>query len=190
MAGREYTGVVISISSRDWLFSRQRFWGEPFPIVWEEGGHASVTECELPVLPPELKDYKPTPDGEPPLARATDWLAHPSGATRETNTMPQWAGSCWYYLRYLDASNDEAFCGKEAEAYWMGNRTEEATPGVDLYVGGTSMRYCTCFTPVFAKVLRGLGLTSCREPLQARQPGLILGEDRRNVLTEEWGQSG
>ena len=127
----------INFKLRDWLFSRQRFWGEPFPIVWEEGGHASVTECELPVLPPELKDYKPTPDGEPPLARATDWLAHPSGATRETNTMPQWAGSCWYYLRYLDASNDEAFCGKEAEAYWMGNRTEEATPGVDLYVGGT-----------------------------------------------------
>ena len=173
----------INFKLRDWLFSRQRFWGEPFPIVWEEGGHASVTECELPVLPPELKDYKPTPDGEPPLARATDWLAHPSGATRETNTMPQWAGSCWYYLRYLDASNDEAFCGKEAEAYWMGTRTEDATPGVDLYVGGTEHAVLhLLYARFWHKVLHDLGLTSCREPFyKLVNQGLILGEDGQKM---------
>jgi leucyl-tRNA synthetase len=127
----------INYKLRDWLFSRQRFWGEPFPILWKDGQHQAVPEAELPVLPPSLKDYKPTADGEPPLARATDWLKHEQGAKRETNTMPQWAGSCWYYLRYIDASNTNHFCDPEAESYWMGTRAEGATPGVDLYVGGT-----------------------------------------------------
>jgi leucyl-tRNA synthetase len=79
-----------------------------------------LPESALPLLPPPLDDYKPTPDGQPPLARAQDWVNLPDGSKRETNTMPQWAGSCWYYLRYLDVGNDRAFCGPEAERYWMG----------------------------------------------------------------------
>src|SRR6476646_5899264 len=105
-------------------------------------------------MPPDLTDFKPTSTGEPPLARAKEWVNLPDGSQRETNTMPQWAGSCWYYLRFLDARNDEAFCGESAEHYWMGVSgqvdssnvapgcsprpdTRGPTPGVDLYVGGT-----------------------------------------------------
>ena len=116
---------TINYKLRDWLFSRQRYWGEPFPIIWKTGPdgqpyHEALPESALPLLPPPLDDYKPTPDGQPPLARAKDWVNLPDGSKRETNTMPQWAGSCWYYLRYLDARNDRAFCGPEAERYWMG----------------------------------------------------------------------
>ena len=110
---------TINYKLRDWLFSRQRYWGEPFPIVWRDGHHEALPESALPVMPPSLDDYKPTADGQPPLARAKEWLQLPDRATRETNTMPQWAGSCWYYLRYLDAKNPHAFCSKEAERYWM-----------------------------------------------------------------------
>src|SRR5439155_4664671 len=114
----------INYKLRDWLFSRQRYWGEPFPIIWKKGEDAwypeALPESELPVLPPPLDDYKPTPEGQPPLARAKDWVNLPDGSTRETNTMPQWAGSCWYYLRYLDAKNATAFVSKEPESYWMG----------------------------------------------------------------------
>ncbi|MDG2214996.1 MAG: class I tRNA ligase family protein, partial [Verrucomicrobiota bacterium] len=110
---------TINFKLRDWLFSRQRYWGEPFPILWREGHHEAIEESNLPLLPPELTDYKPTEDGEPPLARAVDWVNLPDGSTRETNTMPQWAGSCWYYLRYLDAENEDCFVSEEAEKYWM-----------------------------------------------------------------------
>ena len=107
---------TINYKLRDWLFSRQRYWGEPFPIVWKKGPdgqsyHEALSESSLPLLPPSLEDYKPTSDGQPPLARAKDWLNLPDGSVRETNTMPQWAGSCWYYLRYLDAKNSAAFVG-------------------------------------------------------------------------------
>ncbi|MFN3410014.1 MAG: class I tRNA ligase family protein [Limisphaerales bacterium] len=126
---------TINFKLRDWLFSRQRYWGEPFPIVWKKDAagnlyHEALPESALPVLPPELEDYKPTPDGQPPLARARDWLTLPDGATRETNTMPQWAGSCWYYLRYLDAKNSERFVNASAEKYWMGSSVPRvpATP--------------------------------------------------------------
>ncbi len=117
---------TVNYKLRDWLFSRQRYWGEPFPIVWKRDAdgtlyHEAVPEDELPVLPPELDDYKPTPDGQPPLARARDWVQRPDGALRETNTMPQWAGSCWYYLRYLDARNGQRFVNTTAEKYWMGH---------------------------------------------------------------------
>ena len=117
---------TINYKLRDWLFSRQRYWGEPFPIVWKKGPdgqsyHEALPESALPLLPPSLEDYKPTTDGQPPLARAKDWLNLPDGSVRETNTMPQWAGSCWYYLRYLDAKNTNAFVGKDAENYWMGS---------------------------------------------------------------------
>ena len=120
---------TINYKLRDWLFSRQRYWGEPFPIVWKRDAsgnlfHEALPESALPLLPPTLEDYKPTADGQPPLARATDWLTLPDGSTRETNTMPQWAGSCWYYLRYLDARRSESFVGTLAEHYWMGGPTE------------------------------------------------------------------
>ena len=120
---------TINYKLRDWLFSRQRYWGEPFPIVWKKDAagnlcHEALPESALPVLPPSLDDYKPTAEGQPPLARATEWLHLPDGSTRETNTMPQWAGSCWYYLRYLDARRNQSFCGPLAEHYWMGSPTE------------------------------------------------------------------
>jgi len=101
----------IHYKLRDWLFSRQRYWGEPFPILWRpnpDGGvtHEPLSPSDLPLEPPPLSDFKPTASGEPPLARARDWVRQPDGSSRETNTMPQWAGSCWYYLRYLDSRND------------------------------------------------------------------------------------
>ena len=104
---------TINYKLRDWLFSRQRYWGEPFPIIWKNGHHEALPESALPLLPPKLDDYKPTSDGQPPLARAKDWVNLPDGSVRETNTMPQWAGSCWYYLRYLDARNAFEFVGQE-----------------------------------------------------------------------------
>ncbi|MGB8170155.1 MAG: class I tRNA ligase family protein, partial [Chthoniobacteraceae bacterium] len=113
---------TVNYKLRDWLFSRQRYWGEPFPIVWENGQHRPIPESELPLVPPPLDDFKPTGTGEPPLAKAKDWLRYSETATRETNTMPQWAGSCWYYLRYCDARNDAHFVGKEAQSYWMTGR--------------------------------------------------------------------
>jgi leucyl-tRNA synthetase len=117
---------AINYKLRDWLFSRQRYWGEPFPIVWENGKHRPLDESELPVVPPPLEDYKPTGTGEPPLAKAKDWIRYSDKATRETNVMPQWAGSCWYYLRFCDPQNDDRFVGEEAERYWMGGENDEA----------------------------------------------------------------
>src|SRR6266536_142228 len=165
---------AINYKLRDWLFSRQRYWGEPFPIVWNAGHHEAVPESELPVLLPELTDFKPTPTGEPPLARAQDWVNRPDGSTRETNTMPQWAGSCWYYLRYLDAKNAEAFVGKGAESYWMGasglstinfQPSTKSTPGVDLYVGGTEHAVLhLLYARFWHKVLFDLGYVSTPEP--------------------------
>ncbi len=116
---------TINYKLRDWLFSRQRYWGEPFPILWKSGSdgrlyHEALPESALPLLPPALTDYKPTSSGEPPLARAKEWVNLPDGSVRETNTMPQWAGSCWYYLRYLDARNGARFVNASAERYWMG----------------------------------------------------------------------
>ena len=105
---------------RDWLFSRQRYWGEPFPVIWRAGKHEALPESELPLEPPALEDFKPTGTGEPPLAKAKDWIRYSESATRETNTMPQWAGSCWYYLRFCDPQNDNRFVGEEPERYWMG----------------------------------------------------------------------
>ena len=119
---------TVNYKLRDWLFSRQRYWGEPFPIIWKNGPdgqtyHEALPESALPLLPPPLDDYKPTPDGQPPLARAKEWVNLPDGSRRETNTMPQWAGSCWYYLRYLDARNGIRFVNSGAEKYWMGHTT-------------------------------------------------------------------
>ena len=174
---------TVNYKLRDWLFSRQRYWGEPFPIVWDEGGHLGLSESELPLTPPELTDYKPTGSGEPPLARAEEWCQAGEGITRETNTMPQWAGSCWYYLRYLDAQNNDRFVGDEAERYWMGSASDDATPGVDLYVGGTEHAVLhLLYARFWHKVLFDLGQVTTPEPFyKLVNQGLILGEDGQKM---------
>jgi leucyl-tRNA synthetase len=186
---------TINYKIRDWLFSRQRYWGEPFPIIWKIGPdgqpyHESLPESALPLVPPALDDYKPTSDGRPPLARAKDWVNLPNGAQRETNTMPQWAGSCWYYLRYLDASNAHAFVGKDAEKYWMGAsqipQSAIRNPqsfGVDLYVGGTEHAVLhLLYARFWHKVLFDLGYVSTPEPFyKLVNQGLILGDDGQKM---------
>ena len=149
---------------RDWLFSRQRYWGEPFPVLHlEDGSHKLVPESDLPVVPPPLDDYKPSGSMEPPLAKARDWVntrdpATGASATRETNTMPQWAGSCWYYLRFMDPHNEEAAWSKEAEQYWG---------PIDLYVGGAEHAVLhLLYARFWHKVLFDLGLVSTAEPFQ------------------------
>jgi len=176
----------VNFKLRDWLFSRQRYWGEPFPILWRKDAdgnlyHEALPETALPLMPPTLEDYKPTADGQPPLARAQDWLHLPDGAIRETNTMPQWAGSCWYYLRYLDAKNSQGFVGREVENYWM--KSGGKTPGVDLYVGGTEHAVLhLLYARFWHKVLFDLGQVSTAEPFfKLVNQGLILGEDGQKM---------
>ena len=159
---------------RDWLFSRQRYWGEPFPVIhWEDGTQSLVDENDLPLTLPELDDYKPTGTGEPPLAKATDWVNVTDPATgkkgvRETNTMPQWAGSCWYYLRYIDPHNDKAFADPELLKEWL---------PVDLYVGGAEHAVLhLLYSRFWHKVLFDLGLVPTDEPFQKLvNQGMILG---------------
>lgn len=186
---------TVQYKLRDWLFSRQRYWGEPFPIVWKDGAHYPLSESELPLVPPALPDFKPTEEGEPPLARAVDWVNMPDGSRRETNTMPQWAGSCWYYLRYIDPRNDDEFCSNELERYWMRNLSPDATggagktptgdekAGVDLYVGGTEHAVLhLLYARFWHKVLYDLGYVSTPEPFQRLvNQGLILGEDGQKM---------
>jgi len=191
---------MVNYKLRDWLFSRQRYWGEPFPIVWKEGHHEALPATALPVLPPTLDDFKPTRDGQPPLARATEWLSLPGGATRETNTMPQWAGSCWYYLRYLDARNDKAFCAPAVEGYWMGTDTSavrtdanlapKPIPGVNLYVGGTEHAVLhLLYARFWHKVLYDLGHVSTPEPFfKLVNQGLILGEMEYTLFQDKQGR--
>jgi leucyl-tRNA synthetase len=162
----------VQYKLRDWLFSRQRYWGEPFPIVHlADGTTAPVPYEDLPLVLPTIDEYKPTADGQPPLARAKEWLKtvdKRSGqpASRETNTMPQWAGSCWYYLRFCDPRNRDAAWSKEAEKYWM---------PVDLYVGGVEHAVLhLLYARFWHKVLFDLGLVSTKEPFQKlRNQGLI-----------------
>ena len=177
---------TVNFKLRDWLFSRQRYWGEPFPIIWKKDDagnlyHEALPESALPLLPPSLEDYKPTPTGEPPLARAKDWLHLPDGSIRETNTMPQWAGSCWYYLRYTDAKNAQAFVGRDTDKYWMASNGKSA--GVDLYVGGTEHAVLhLLYARFWHKVLFDLGHVSTPEPFyKLVNQGLILGEDGQKM---------
>lgn len=182
---------TVNYKLRDWLFSRQRYWGEPFPILWRNGHHEALPESDLPVVPPDLSDFKPTPSGDPPLARAKDWVQLPDGAVRETNTMPQWAGSCWYYLRYLDPTNQDHFCDPALEQYWMGTQTSTDTgsslgkpaPGVDLYVGGTEHAVLhLLYARFWHKVLYDLGHVSSAEPFfKLVNQGIILGEDGQKM---------
>jgi len=171
---------AINYKLRDWLFSRQRYWGEPFPIIWENAEHRAVSADELPVVPPALEDFKPTGTGEPPLAKAKDWIRYSKTATRETNVMPQWAGSCWYYLRFCDPRNGARFVGEEAERYWM----QGPKPGgVDLYVGGTEHAVLhLLYARFWHKVLFDLGYLSKPEPFQHLvNQGIILGEDNQKM---------
>ena len=171
----------VNYPLRDWLFSRQRYWGEPFPIVWEDGRHRALPESELPVLQPDLDDFAPTGDPRGPLVKAAEWIAYTPTAHRETNTMPQWAGSCWYYLRYLDPANTERFVSREAEQYWMGSAGSPG--GVDLYVGGTEHAVLhLLYARFWHKVLFDLGYLSTNEPFQKLvNQGLILGEDGQKM---------
>ena len=171
----------VNYKLRDWVFSRQRYWGEPFPIVWENGRHRALPESELPVLQPDLDDFAPTGDPRGPLVKAAEWIAYTPTAHRETNTMPQWAGSCWYYLRYLDPANTERFVSREAEQYWMGSAGSPG--GVDLYVGGTEHAVLhLLYARFWHKVLFDLGYLSTNEPFQKLvNQGLILGEDGQKM---------
>lgn len=171
----------VNYKLRDWLFSRQRYWGEPFPIVWENGRHRALPESELPVLQPDLDDFAPTGAPRGPLVKAAEWIAYTPTAHRETNTMPQWAGSCWYYLRYLDPANTERFVSREAEQYWMGSAGSPG--GVDLYVGGTEHAVLhLLYARFWHKVLFDLGYLSTNEPFQKLvNQGLILGEDGQKM---------
>ncbi len=160
---------------RDWIFSRQRYWGEPFPLLHTDEGIKPVAESALPVVLPELASFEPTGSPEGPLGTATDWLTTTDPDTgrparRETNTMPQWAGSCWYYLRYLDPKNPDALVSPEAERYWM---------PVDLYVGGVEHAVLhLLYARFWHKVLFDEGVVSTPEPFQRLvNQGLILGEN-------------
>jgi leucyl-tRNA synthetase len=176
--------ATVQYKLRDWLFSRQRYWGEPIPIVHcEKHGTVAVPESELPLQLPEMKDYTPTGNAEPPLAKATDWVNTKcpqcgGPAKRETNTMPQWAGSCWYYLRYIDPKNDSAFVAKDKEKYWMAGNDPDAKAGVDLYVGGAEHAVLhLLYSRFWHKVLFDLGHVSTPEPfMRLVNQGMILGE--------------
>jgi leucyl-tRNA synthetase len=166
---------VVQYKLRDWLFSRQRYWGEPFPIVWDADGPIPVSEDQLPVELPEIDDYSPKTydpddadtDPEPPLSRATEWLDAGDGLVRETNTMPQWAGSCWYELRYLDPENHDRFVDADVERYWMGPSGPGDTGGVDLYVGGVEHAVLhLLYARFWHKVLYDLGHVSSEEPFR------------------------
>ncbi|MEX1276674.1 MAG: leucine--tRNA ligase, partial [Bacteroidota bacterium] len=178
---KEGIGVrKVNYKLRDWLFSRQRYWGEPIPILHlEDGTMKPLKEEELPLLLPDLKKFQPSGTTESPLALATEWVQVVDKETglkgrRETNTMPQWAGSCWYYLRYLDPRNEQEFCSKELEKYWM---------PIDLYVGGSEHAVLhLMYARFWHKVLFDLGHVSTREPfMKLRHQGIILGEDSRKM---------
>ncbi|MDO4814721.1 MAG: leucine--tRNA ligase [Gemella sp.] len=162
---------------RDWLFSRQRYWGEPIPVIhWEDGTMTTVPENELPLLLPETDNIKPSGTGESPLANLTDWVNVVDPKTgmkgkRETNTMPQWAGSCWYYLRYIDPNNKEAFADPEKLKYWL---------PVDIYIGGAEHAVLhLLYARFWHKVLYDLGLVPTKEPFQKLfNQGMILAEGK------------
>ena len=202
--GRRGTGSPeISYKLRDWLFSRQRYWGEPFPIVFDpdSGRPIALPEDQLPVLLPELEDFAPVVSDvedaapEPPLARAADWVEAeldlgdgPKRYRRETNTMPQWAGSCWYYLRYLDPRNSSRFVDPDVERYWM-NPSGGAHGGVDLYVGGVEHAVLhLLYARFWHKVLFDLGHVSTEEPFQRLfNQGYVVApayQDRRGVYVD------
>jgi len=181
LEARGHGAGAITYKLRDWLFSRQRYWGEPFPIVYDDSGiPLAVPESELPVELPDLMDWAPRAldedsDPEPPLGRVDDWRTvtldlgdGPASYQRELNTMPQWAGSCWYYLRYLDPANDHVFADADVERYWMSdNDADRGVGGVDLYVGGVEHAVLhLLYSRFWHKVLFDLGHVSGPEPFK------------------------
>jgi leucyl-tRNA synthetase len=175
---------AVNYKLRDWLFSRQRYWGEPFPVAhMEDGSIKLLDESELPLELPEVDDFRPSGSGESPLANAGEWLDYTDPETgmkgrRETNTMPQWAGSCWYYLRYIDPKNEDRIFDPEKEKYWM---------PVDLYVGGAEHAVLhLLYSRFWHKVLYDAGVVSTKEPFQKLvNQGMILGisyKDSRGAL--------
>ncbi len=179
----------VTYKLRDWLFSRQRYWGEPFPLLHKANGDVvAVADDALPVTLPELDDFQPSESGEPPLSKATQWLHLPGGSTRETNTMPQWAGSCWYYLRFMDPQNDAAPFSRAAADYWL---------PVDLYIGGAEHAVLhLLYARFWHKVLFDLGHVGMPEPFaRLVNQGMVLGatylpKDRRRGADGEplvWG---
>lgn len=178
----------VNYKLRDWLFSRQRYWGEPIPVIFEDGEVCSLPEDALPVTLPELEEFKPSGTPEGPLALDEDWLAttNPAtgkGARRETNTMPQWAGSCWYFLRYIDPHNRERIVDPELEKYWM---------PVDLYIGGAEHAVLhLLYARFWHMVLYDAGVVSTPEPFaKLVHQGMILGELEytawRDARTGKW----
>jgi leucyl-tRNA synthetase len=170
---------AVNYKLRDWLFSRQRYWGEPFPILHTDSDSVvGLSEQELPITLPQVENYKPSGTGQSPLANIDNWvdviLSDGSKAKRETNTMPQWAGSCWYYLRYIDPHNDKAGWGKEKENYWM---------PVDLYIGGAEHAVLhLLYSRFWHKLLYDLGYVSTKEPFKKLvNQGMILGEDGQKM---------
>ncbi|MDR2418733.1 MAG: leucine--tRNA ligase [Treponema sp.] len=171
---------AINYKLRDWIFSRQRYWGEPIPLIHcPHCGIVPLPESELPLKLPEVQSYTPTGTGESPLAAIEDWVKTicpkcGAPARRETNTMPQWAGSCWYYLRYLDPHNDTAFAAKDKLEYWL---------PVDLYVGGVEHAVLhLLYSRFWHKVLYDIGLVNTKEPFQRLlNQGMILGEDGQKM---------
>jgi len=170
---------AVEYKLRDWLFSRQRYWGEPFPIIHVDGEHKAIPEDELPLLLPDVKQYEPTGTGESPLSAIQDWVntndpETGTPARRETNTMPQWAGSCWYYLRFLDPNNEDRPWDTAVEKYWM---------PVDLYVGGVEHAVLhLLYSRFWHHVLHDLGLVSTREPYKKLfNQGMIQGEDGQKM---------
>ncbi len=164
----------INYKLRDWLFSRQRYWGEPIPVVnFNDGTMARIKDSELPLVLPELDEYKPSGTGESPLVYATEWLKVNEGGkegVRETNTMPQWAGSCWYYLRYIDPHNDKEIGDKKLLDHWL---------PVDLYIGGQEHAVLhLLYARFWHKFLYDIGVVSCKEPFKKLfHQGMILGEN-------------
>jgi leucyl-tRNA synthetase len=169
---------TVSYKLRDWLFSRQRYWGEPFPVIHlEDGTTKLVSESDLPVLLPDLDDFRPTGEFETPLSRAKTWIETTDPTTgrparRDPNTMPQWAGSCWYYLRFVDPRNDREAWSHEAERYWL---------PVDLYVGGAEHAVLhLLYARFWHKVLYDCGLVHTKEPFaKLLNPGMVLGYSYR-----------
>jgi leucyl-tRNA synthetase len=179
LAERRLGNKAVNYKLRDWLFSRQRYWGEPFPILHTgDGGVVGLSEEDLPLELPVVKNYKPAGTGESPLANIDDWinveLADGSKVRRETNTMPQWAGSCWYYLRYLDPDNNSRSWDPEKEKYWM---------PVDLYIGGAEHAVLhLLYSRFWHKLLYDLGYVSTKEPFKKLiNQGMILGEDGQKM---------
>ncbi len=171
--GLNYYGLgkaTTNYKIRDWLFSRQRYWGEPFPVIHWEDGEITLDE-DLPVLLPEMEKFEPGEGGESPLANAYEWLQvigkDGRRGRRETNTMPQWAGSCWYYLRFIDPRNPEKIFDPELEKYWM---------PVDLYIGGAEHAVLhLLYSRFWHKVLFDLGIVSTDEPFtRLFNQGMIL----------------